>query len=157
MIDGLKIIGRVRNAFYNEGQEVDWYAVESVIVMKLEFAEGLKYIENFPYIWVIFWLDGITGKERNILKFKQTGNLTTSLDDWVGVFATHVAGRPNPIGISLVDLTSRVKNLLCVKNLDAFAGTPVLDIKPFFWHRREIPRIPTDEHPHAYHHFVPAE
>jgi tRNA (Thr-GGU) A37 N-methylase len=48
----------------------------------------------------------------------------------VGFFATRTQYRPNPIGLTLVQLLGRKENILTVKGLDALNGTPVLDIKP---------------------------
>ncbi|GAG48809.1 unnamed protein product, partial [marine sediment metagenome] len=47
-----------------------------------------------------------------------------------GVFALRSPMRPNPIGVTVVDLVSVEGNVLCVHNLDAINGTPVLDLKP---------------------------
>jgi tRNA-Thr(GGU) m(6)t(6)A37 methyltransferase TsaA len=52
----------------------------------------------------------------------------------VGIFATRAPVRPNPIGLTLVELVTREGNVLFVKGLDALDGTPVLDIKPYpYW------------------------
>jgi tRNA-Thr(GGU) m(6)t(6)A37 methyltransferase TsaA len=52
----------------------------------------------------------------------------------VGIFATRAPIRPNPIGLTLVELVRRDGNVLIVKGLDALSGTPVLDIKPYpYW------------------------
>lgn len=50
----------------------------------------------------------------------------------VGIFAARAPIRPNPIGLTLVELMRREGNVLIVKGLDALDGTPVLDIKPYF-------------------------
>lgn len=49
----------------------------------------------------------------------------------VGVFATRSPVRPNPIGVTVVKLLERQENVLKVLGLDAYDGTPVLDIKPY--------------------------
>jgi len=46
-----------------------------------------------------------------------------------GVFALHTPYRPNPIGVTVVDLLSVEGNVLRVRGLDALNGTPILDIK----------------------------
>ena len=57
----------------------------------------------------------------------------------VGSFATHSYVRPNPIGLTIIELLERRGNRLKVKGLDALDGTPVLDIKPFdFWDTEKI-------------------
>jgi tRNA-Thr(GGU) m(6)t(6)A37 methyltransferase TsaA len=48
-----------------------------------------------------------------------------------GVFATRAPSRPNPIGMSIVELTGRNENILHVDGLDILDGTPVIDIKPY--------------------------
>ena len=49
----------------------------------------------------------------------------------VGIFATRAPIHPNPIGLTLVELVKRETNVLWVKGIDAYDGTPVLDIKPY--------------------------
>ena len=49
----------------------------------------------------------------------------------LGIFATRTKLRPNPIGLTLVELVKVQDNILTVRGLDAFNGTPILDIKPF--------------------------
>ena len=52
----------------------------------------------------------------------------------MGIFATRAPIRPNPIGLTLVELVRREENVLLVKGLDALDSTPVLDIKPYpYW------------------------
>lgn len=61
----------------------------------------------------------------------------------LGVLATRVARRPNPIGLTLVELVERRGNVLTITGLDAFDGTPVLDIKPFdYWDMTKDARVP---------------
>ena len=50
----------------------------------------------------------------------------------VGIFAQRAKHRPNPIGITAVELVTREGNVLKVRGLDAIDGTPVLDIKPYY-------------------------
>jgi tRNA (Thr-GGU) A37 N-methylase len=49
----------------------------------------------------------------------------------VGLFSSRSAHRPNPIGLTLVELIKKVKNRLHISGLDAIDGTPIIDIKPF--------------------------
>lgn len=48
-----------------------------------------------------------------------------------GLFATRMPGRPNPIGMSIVQLLGREGNVLHVGSIDVLDGTPLLDIKPY--------------------------
>ena len=61
----------------------------------------------------------------------------------LGVFATRTNLRPNPMGLTLVELLKVEGNILTVRGLDAFDGTPVLDIKPFdSWDNAEKAIVP---------------
>ena len=50
----------------------------------------------------------------------------------VGIFAQRAKNRPNPIGVTAVEIVSVGENCIEVKGLDAIDGTPVLDIKPYY-------------------------
>jgi tRNA (Thr-GGU) A37 N-methylase len=50
---------------------------------------------------------------------------------YIGIFALCTPRRPNPIGITVVEIVERDENRLVVRGLDAIDGTPVLDIKPY--------------------------
>jgi len=88
-----------------------------------EFEEALKDIEYFSHIYLIYYFHKATGYELLAQPF---------LDDQKhGVFATRYYNRPNPIGISIVELIERKRNILRVKQVDMLDGTPLLDIKPY--------------------------
>jgi tRNA-Thr(GGU) m(6)t(6)A37 methyltransferase TsaA len=94
-----------------------------------EFSDGLKGIEDFSHILVLYWIhqrDNKTDRStllvlprRHAVKVKK------------GVFACRSPSRPNPIGMCVVELTSINGCILTVKGLDAFKGSPVIDIKPY--------------------------
>jgi len=88
-----------------------------------QFAEGLKDIEGFSHIVLIYWLHKSKGYSLMV---------TTPWDTKPhGLFTTRSPNRPCPLGLSVVRLVAREKNILKVKNLDAIDGTPLLDIKPY--------------------------
>lgn len=88
-----------------------------------EFEAGLMDIDGFSHLFVIWVFDRSEGMEL-------TG--TSPADHKVhGVFATRSPFRPNPIGLTVVELLSRDGTTLHVKGLDMLDGTPVLDIKPY--------------------------
>jgi tRNA-Thr(GGU) m(6)t(6)A37 methyltransferase TsaA len=61
----------------------------------------------------------------------------------LGIFATRTMTRPNPVGLTLVELVKVEGNVLTVRGLDAFDGTPILDIKPFdSWDIAETAKVP---------------
>jgi|WetSurMetagenome_2_1015567.scaffolds.fasta_scaffold146173_1 tRNA (adenine37-N6)-methyltransferase len=100
----------------------------SKIVLRSDLQEALDGIQEFSHMFVLFWLSEISPKERRRLKVHPRGRKDLPL---LGVFATRTNLRPNPIGLTLVELINVEGNVLIVRGLDAFDNTPVLDIKPF--------------------------
>jgi tRNA-Thr(GGU) m(6)t(6)A37 methyltransferase TsaA len=122
----LKPIGFVRTE--SVGDEVKGKSGTSQIVLHSEFAEGLDGVSGFSHLFVLFWLHETSESHRKTLKVHPRGRRDLPL---LGVFATRSMLRPNPIGLTLVELMKVEDNVLTVRGLDAFDGTPVLDIKPF--------------------------
>ncbi|MCD6473031.1 tRNA (N6-threonylcarbamoyladenosine(37)-N6)-methyltransferase TrmO [Candidatus Aerophobetes bacterium] len=91
-----------------------------------DFLEALKGIENFKYLWVLFWLHKVSEEDRKTLQVHAMGNFSVPKR---GVFTTRSPRRPNPIGLTKVKFLKREKNIILVQGLDAFEGSPVLDIK----------------------------
>lgn len=88
-----------------------------------DFEHALEDLATFRYIWLLFWFDRSSGWRPKVLPPRSSKRR--------GVFATRAPHRPNPIGMSLVEL-SRVEGLVLeVRGLDLLDGTPVLDIKPY--------------------------
>jgi tRNA-Thr(GGU) m(6)t(6)A37 methyltransferase TsaA len=88
-----------------------------------QFAEGLKDIEGFSHIVLIYWFH----KSRGYSLMVRTPWDTKPH----GLFTTRSPNRPCPLGLSVVRLVAREGNTLKVKGLDAIDGTPLLDIKPY--------------------------
>ena len=89
-----------------------------------EFKEGLRDLEGFSHLHIIYWLH--RSRRYSLL-------VRTPWDTRLhGVFATRSPRRPNPIGYAVVELLAVEGNVLVVRGLDAIEGTPVLDIKPYF-------------------------
>ncbi len=121
------------------GDEVKDKTRTSQIVIDNEFVEGLEGLEGFSHIFVIFWLNQVT-QEPKEMKVHPRGRLDLP---FVGVFSTRTNLRPNPIGLTLVELIEVKGNVLVVRGLDAFDGTPVLDLKPYdSWDAVENARVP---------------
>lgn len=130
----LEPIGFVENKIIENGG-VSWENVNSKIILDNVFTEALDGIEEYSHILVLFYMD--KAKHDNI-KLKIKVPYAPDYVEKKGIFATRVPVRPNPIGVSIVELISRNKNILEVKGLDALNSTEVLDIKPFTGHRRDI-------------------
>jgi tRNA (adenine37-N6)-methyltransferase len=88
-----------------------------------EFAAGLRDLEGFSHIYLIYYFHQ-TGPVQLIVKpFLQ--------DAERGVFSTRAPCRPNAIGLSIVELISCAGNILMLDGLDILDNTPLLDIKPY--------------------------
>ncbi len=134
----LKPIGFVKTKAV--GKEVRDPSNVSKIVLRQDLTEALDGIEDFSHLFVIFWMHEISKEERRTMKVHPRGRMDMPL---LGVFATRTPHRPNPIGLTLVELLRVEGNIVTVRGLDAFDGTPVLDIKPFdHWDRTEDVKVP---------------
>ncbi len=99
------------------------HEAEGVLEILPEFQLGLTDIEGFSHLIVLWEFDRSKG-------FELLG--TPPSDDRPhGVFATRSPMRPNPIGLTVVELLRREGPLLRVRGLDMLDGTPILDIKPY--------------------------
>lgn len=98
------------------------------LVLDESYVEGLDGIEGYSHIIVLFWMDKIVAEDRTVMRIHPRG--MNDLPE-VGVFATRGRVRPNPIGLTVVELLGRDGNTLKVRGLDAFDGSPILDIKPY--------------------------
>jgi tRNA-Thr(GGU) m(6)t(6)A37 methyltransferase TsaA len=135
----LKPIGVVRTAAV--GDEVKDKTRISRIVIYSELAEALEGVDGFSHLFVLFWLHKIPDEQRKTLKVHPRGRRDLPL---LGIFATRSMLHPNSVGLTLVELVKVEGNVLTVRGLDAFDGTPVLDIKPFdSWDMAKDARVPT--------------
>jgi tRNA-Thr(GGU) m(6)t(6)A37 methyltransferase TsaA len=87
------------------------------------FEHALSDLESWDHIWVLFWFHLNEGWRPKVLPPRSRKRR--------GVFSTRSPHRPNPIGLSVVELEGVEGLTLRVRNLDILDGTPVLDIKPY--------------------------
>ena len=99
------------------------HEAEGTLEILPEFELGLTDIEGFSHLFVIWEFDRAEG-------FGLLGK-PPSDDRPHGVFATRSPRRPNPIGLTVVDLLHREGTLLRVRGVDMLDRTPILDIKPY--------------------------
>jgi tRNA-Thr(GGU) m(6)t(6)A37 methyltransferase TsaA len=99
------------------------HEADGVLRILPEFELGLTDIEGFSHLIVIWAFDRSQGFE--LLGTPPSDNRPH------GVFATRSPRRPNPIGLTTVELLRREGHLLHVRGVDMLDGTPVLDIKPY--------------------------
>jgi tRNA-Thr(GGU) m(6)t(6)A37 methyltransferase TsaA len=99
--------------------------VEGTLVIDEEYSEGLRDIEADQLIVVIFTFHRSPGFSPELIRQTsgQTGRET-------GVFSTCSPIRPNPIGMSVVEVLGIRDANIDVRRLDMLDGTPILDIKP---------------------------
>ena len=101
----------------------------ALIVLDEQHQPGLLGLKGFSHIYVFWWFDrNDTAEKRQVLQVHPMGNRENPL---TGVFATRSPMRPNLIAMTLCKVASVTDNVVEVEEIDAFDGTPVLDIKPF--------------------------
>ena len=93
-------------------------------VLDEKFALGLKDLDGFSHIILLFLLHKISGYQLEVVPFMDT------LPH--GIFATRSPKRPNRIGMSIVRVESVEGNIVHFKGVDMLNGSPLLDIKPYY-------------------------
>jgi tRNA-Thr(GGU) m(6)t(6)A37 methyltransferase TsaA len=97
--------------------------VKGTVKVFEEFRAGLKDLDGFSHIILIYVFHRSQGFELEVVPFLDTQPR--------GLFATRAPRRPNPIGLSTVQLDRIENGHLLVQNVDILDGTPLLDIKPY--------------------------
>jgi tRNA-Thr(GGU) m(6)t(6)A37 methyltransferase TsaA len=120
-------IGFVRSR-YKETREIPKglgakHEAEGILEIKPGFEVGLTDIEGFSHLFVIWVFDRAVG-------FELIGTPPSDNREH-GVFATRSPRRPNPIGLTVVELQRREGSRLHVQGVDMLDGTSILDIKPY--------------------------
>lgn len=114
----MRPIGQIQNA---EGR--------TLIVLDKAYQPGLLGLDGFSHVQVFWWFDrNDTPEKRAILQVHPRGNAENPL---TGVFATRSPLRPNLIALSLCKIVAVKENVVEIEKIDAFEGTPVLDLKPY--------------------------
>ena len=129
----MRPIGIVRNGIA-EPRPDGWQGVRSDIILREELSPMLEGIDGYSHLVVVFAFHRVPDSARR--------ERITARDARVpeqGVLATRSQLRPNPVGVAVVPLLKRRKNILRVEGLDAIDGTPVLDIKPYYPNHDAVP------------------
>jgi len=124
--DTLHVIGHVRTRVADGDVAKSRRHIESEIEVLPHYAAALTGIEEYSQLIVLFWMH--RAPPGAALTVHPRGDATLPL---TGVFASRGRAHPNPIGLAVVDLIARRGNVLSVRRLDAFDGTPVIDLKPY--------------------------
>jgi tRNA (adenine37-N6)-methyltransferase len=108
---------------------------KSTIEIYPEFEDALEGLAGFSHIFVLAHFNKLRAEQVGPLKVKPRSWLRHGLKleelPIVGVLALDSPTRPNPIGLSLVQVVKIEGTKIEVTGLDLFEGTPVLDIKPY--------------------------
>jgi tRNA-Thr(GGU) m(6)t(6)A37 methyltransferase TsaA len=121
-------IGVVSNSIENK-KDKDWGDDVSQIIIDKQFEDGLTGLSDFSHIIVLYYLDKANFDiEKHLIRRPQ------NRDDMpmVGILSQRGKDRPNPIGITSVEILGISQNIISVKGLDAIDQTPILDIKPYY-------------------------
>ena len=124
----MRAIGHVRSPYHDTAQVPKGpgatHDADGAIEVLPEFEAGLQDIEGFSHLYLI-WAFDRAEPTRDLLALPPTD------DRPHGVFATRSPQRPNPLGLTVVELRRRDGATLHVHGVDMIDGTPVLDIKPY--------------------------
>jgi len=123
---GLAIIGHVRTEVPDEAVAKQRRTIVSRVEILPEYAPALAGIEAYSHLFVLFWMHRATRPETLVCHPRGDSALPPT-----GVLASRGRNHPNPIGLAVVELVGRDGAQLTVRRLDAFDGTPVIDIKPY--------------------------
>lgn len=93
-----------------------------------EFEDGLCDLEGFSHIYLIYHFNKAGPAKLKVKPSRQ--------DTERGIFSTRAPLRPNAVGLSIVELLRREKNILFLDEVDILDGTPLLDIKPYYYTSR---------------------
>lgn len=102
---------------------------ETILEIRPRWAGGLDGLEGFSHLVVLFWLDRVA-RRRTVGAPRRPED--SPLAPPLGFFATRTPRRPNPLGIACPRLLRREGNRLIVTGIDAWDGTPILDLKGYY-------------------------
>ncbi|MGB2865683.1 MAG: SAM-dependent methyltransferase [Sedimentisphaerales bacterium] len=104
---------------------------KTMIVLDEKYQPGLSGLDKHSHVTVVYWFDrNDTPEKRAVLQVRPRGDKQLPL---TGVFATHSPFRPNLIAISKCNIISILENVIEIEDIDAFDGSPVLDLKGDFF------------------------
>lgn len=121
----LKEIGLIHNSV-DEPEYIEWKNVVSEIHLHDEYREGLANLADYSHVAVLFWMNQVCLTKLRHVPQGRLGDVPE-----VGIFACRCPHRPNPIGVTMVQILDINAHVITVKGLDATNGTPVLDVKPY--------------------------
>ena len=103
-----------------------WREVITELVIEKQYQPALDGLDDYSHLVVIYWLHEVDSCELHHVPQSKHGIVPE-----VGIFACRCPARPNPIGLSTVEILKIKDNVITVKGLDVINKTPILDIKPY--------------------------
>jgi tRNA (adenine37-N6)-methyltransferase len=119
----------------SERTDENWGEVKSKIILEPEFAGALLGLEGFSHAIIVTYLHEANYEKEKHLQ-RRPRNLKTM--PMLGIFSQRAKNRPNPIGITAVQILKVGNDYIEIKGLDAIDKTPILDIKPYYPHYDKI-------------------
>ncbi|SDG29117.1 tRNA (N6-threonylcarbamoyladenosine(37)-N6)-methyltransferase TrmO [Desulfosporosinus hippei] len=95
------------------------------ITLNPDYTRALETLQTFNYIYVLYHFNEVTPPIEMLTRSPWAPEIE------IGLFASRSAKRPNPLGLSVVKLKEIRGNELIISGIDAYDGTPALDIKPY--------------------------
>ena len=97
----------------------------ATLIFKEKYQEGLKDLEGFSHIYLIYYFHKVTESQLSVIPFNDKTNTPR------GVFSTRTPKHPNGLGLSIVELVKVEGNRVTICGVDILDGTPIIDIKPY--------------------------
>ena len=124
----MRPIGVVRSPYQDRAQVPKGpgaeHRAEGTLELRPELEPGLADIDGFSHLFVLWVFDRAEG-------YDLTARVPLDEETPHGVFASRSPRRPNPIGLTVVELLGRDGPRLSVRGIDMLDGTPILDVKPY--------------------------
>ena len=120
-------IGRIHTPFTEQSgtpiQSVRTQGAEGTVEVDPHYIEALADLDGFDRIWLLYAFDRVQGWSPKVVPYLDIHER--------GLFSTRAPRRPNPIGMSLVELVRIEGNVLHVRGVDMLDNSPLIDIKPY--------------------------
>ena len=123
----LQPVGYVRNGQASRPPG-GWQSSVARVELDARFEPHLDGLAEFSHAVVVYWMHRCRPEDRQVAQVHPRARADLPL---VGVFATRSQRRPNPIGLTVVEIVHIKGTTLTVRGLDALDGSPVLDIKSY--------------------------
>lgn len=122
----MQAIGVIHSPFTDKGQmpiQASRSTARGWINIYPEYQAGLQDLEGFSHIFLLYVFHCSSGYHLTVQPFLDQTNR--------GLFSTRYPCRPNPIGLSIVQINAIQENRIEIDGADVLDGTPLLDIKPY--------------------------